>query len=138
MSCPPRFTQQQVIDALIRNGGLKGATARALHCNRLTVARYIKRYPAVKEAQEDAIGDTIDTAQAKLVEMVEQGDWRAVRYMLSTLGKDRGFTERQEIVAADDPTEALRRRIEADIIRVYGNGGGDDDDEEEYDEEEDE
>ena len=122
MSCPPRFTQQQVIDALIRSGGLKGAAARALHCNRLTVARYVKRYPAVKEAQEDALENTIDTAQGKLVEMVEQGDWRAVRYMLSTLGKNRGFTERQEIVSVGDDAEARHCQFEEDVKRVYGDG----------------
>jgi len=41
--------------------------------------------------------------------------------MLCTLGKDRGFTERQEIVTAGDDMEALRRQIEEDIRRVYGD-----------------
>jgi len=122
MSGQRRFSQQQVIDALIRNGGLKGATARALHCNRLTIRRYIDRYPAVKEAQEDAIEDTIDMAQGKLVEMVQQGDWRAVLLLLSTLVKDRVFTERTEVVqSSDGELQARRQEFLDDITRVYGD-----------------
>ena len=50
MSGKPRYTQEEVIDALVQAGGLKMPAARALHCNRLTVSRYIARYPAVREA----------------------------------------------------------------------------------------
>jgi hypothetical protein len=41
--------------------------------------------------------------------------------MLCTLGRDRGFTERQQIVAAGDDMAARRRQIEEDIRRVYGD-----------------
>ena len=127
MSGRQRFTQKQVIDALIQAGGLKTPTARALHCTRFTVDRYIDRYPAVKEAYEDAIEGSIDLAQSKLMVLVEREDWRAIRYMLSTLGKHRGFTERQEVVTVGDDREALRQQFLDDVRRVYG----DDDEEDE-------
>jgi len=125
-----RFSQKQMIDALVKAQGLKGPAARALNCDRRTVSRYIKQFPAIKEAHEEAIQATIDLAQAKLVELVEVGDWRAIRFLLCTLGKDRGFTERQEIVAVGDDAEALRRQIEEDILRVYGDDQDDDRDDE--------
>jgi len=127
MSGRPRYTQQQVIDALVQAGGLKEPAARALHCNRMTVTRYIERYPAIKEAHEDALQGSLDVAQSKLMILVEREDWRAIRFILSTLGKDRGFTTRQEIVTADDDAEARRRQFLEDIRRVYG----DEDDEDE-------
>ncbi len=122
-----RFSQKHVIDALTAARGLKEPTARALHCDRHTVTRYIERFPAVKEAYENAIQGTIDLAQSRLVALVERDDWRAIRYLLGTLGKDRGFTERQEFVAVGDNTEDLRRQIEADILRVYGDEDEDED-----------
>jgi len=121
-----RFTQQQMIDALHNARGLKGPAAEALSCDRHTVSRYIQRFPAVKEAYDEAIQATIDLAQAKLVDLVEREDWRAIRFLLCTLGKDRGFTERQEIVAVGDDPELLRRQILDDMSRVYGDDEKDD------------
>ncbi len=120
MSGRPRFTQKQVIDALIQAGGLKEPAARALHCDRMTVTRYIKRYPAIKEAQEDALQGSLDVAQSKLMILVEREDWRAIHFILSTLGKDRGFTTRQEIFNTADNTEARRQQFLEDYRRVYG------------------
>ena len=34
----------------------------------------------------------VDIAESKLHEAVERGEWRAVGYTLSTLGRDRGYT----------------------------------------------
>ncbi len=119
----PRYTQQQMIDTLIKVGGLKGPAAKSLHCARMTINNYIKRYPAVKQAQEDALQDTIDLAQSQLVSLVKRGEWPAIRFLLVTLGKDRGFTERQEIVAVGSNTEARRQQFLDDYDRVYGDEG---------------
>ena len=115
-----RFKQEDVINALEKTGGLKGPAANILHCARRTITRYIEHYPAVKEAYEDAVEATVDLAQAKMIALVEREDWRAIRFLLVTLGKDRGFTERQEIVAVDDDREAVRQRFLDDYRRVYG------------------
>ena len=40
--------------------------------------------------------------------------------MLCTLGKDRGFTERQEVATVEDDREARRQEFLEDIRRVYG------------------
>jgi hypothetical protein len=129
MKAVRRFTQQQVIDALVQGEGFKITAAAALRCSRRTITRYIERYPAVREAYEDARQATLDLAESRLLALVRKDDWRAIRYLLSTLGKDRGYTERQEIVAVGDNTESLRQQILEDITRIYG-----DDDEEKDDE----
>ena len=129
MTCRARYTQADMIAALIQNKGLQAYAADQLHCSRRTVYRYIKRYPAVQEAYEDALQASLDVAQKKLMDLVEHGDWRAIRFVLSTLGKDRGFTTRQEIVAAGDDAQARYQQYLADVRKVYGD--------EEKDEEED-
>ena len=119
--CPLRFTQEQMIRALTEARGLKMVAAEALHCDRATVHRYILRYPKVRQAYEEAIEGSIDLAQSKLITLIEREDWRAIRFMLCTLGKDRGFTERHEIAAPGDDLETLRRQFFDDMARIYGD-----------------
>jgi len=121
---PERFSPEKVAEALRRAGGIKSHAAALLDCTRTTVGNYIKRYPEVREVWIEARETMVDTAQSKLYDAVERGEWQAVHYTLSTLGKDRGFTTRptpppQESAAA--AYERLRAEIEADIIRVYGD-----------------
>lgn len=122
----PQFREEQVIKALTESRGLIAPAAEALHCNRSTVRRYMERYPEVKEAQEEAVQASVDLAQSKLMVLIEREDWRAIRYMLSTLGKDRGFTERQEIVAVGDEAESLRLQFLAEARMIYGGQEGED------------
>ncbi|MBN1136715.1 MAG: hypothetical protein JXM73_09015, partial [Anaerolineae bacterium] len=53
---------------------------------------YIKRHPEVREAWIDARETMVDMAESKLHAAVERGVWRAIRYTLSTLGRDRGYS----------------------------------------------
>ncbi len=71
-------------------------------------------------AYEDAVQGSIDMAQSKLMVLIEREDWRAIRYMLSTLGKDRGFTERQEFATVGEDAEARHQQFLQEILKVYG------------------
>lgn len=105
-----RYTTEQVIDALRKSAGIKSQAARALGCNRLTVDNYIQRYPTVKAAYEEQRQVIIDAAESQLVKKLSAGEWDAVKYVLSTLGRDRGYgdTLRHEggltikVIYADD------------------------------------
>jgi len=125
MSGRNRYTQQQVIDAIVQARGLKKPAAAALHCTRYTVTRYIQRYPAVRAAYEDALEATIDLAQSRLIALVEKDHWKAIHFILSTLGKSRGFTTRQEVVTVDEDYEARYARYLEEILKVYGEDGDD-------------
>ena len=120
-----RYTQARVIEAIVQARGIKATAAANLKCSRQTVTNYIDRYPAVKAAYQEAVESTIDLAQSKLIVLVEREEWPAIRFMLVTLGKDRGFTERTEIQTVDVDAEARRRQFLDDIAKVYGE---DDDD----------
>ena len=117
-----RYTQRQVIDAIVQAKGIKAAAAQALGCSRQTVTNYIDRYPAVKAAYDEAVQSTIDLAQSKLIVLVEREEWPAIRFLLVTLGKDRGFTERTEFQAVGN-LDALFQQFDDDIRKVYGHEG---------------
>jgi len=102
-----RYSAKDVSAALVEARGVKAAAARHLGCSRNTIERYITLYPTVREAYELARAELIDLAESKLVEQLEAGEWPAVKYTLSTLGKDRGYVERSE--------SAVQAKVEAEI-----------------------
>jgi hypothetical protein len=125
-----RYTQQRVIDAIVQARGIKATAAANLKCSRQTVTNYIDRYPAVKAAYEEAVESTIDLAQSKLIVLVEREEWPAIRFLLVTLGKDRGFTERTEtssptarkgIQTLGGDQEVLFQQFDEEIRKVYGD-----------------
>ena len=118
-----RYSPGKVAEALTLAAGIKAEAARRLGCTRNTVNAYIKRYPEVEEAWYEARETVLDLAQSKLQAAVERGEWEAVRYTLSTLGKDRGFTTRftpAPVQAAGGGGMPSYEEFLADIRRVYG------------------
>ena len=125
-----RYSPGKVAEALRLAAGIKADAARRLGCARSTVNAYIKRYPEVQEAWIDARETVVDLAQSKLQAAVERGEWEAVRYTLSTLGKDRGFSARptpQPVESAVAAAERRRAEFLADIRRVYGEADEEED-----------
>ena len=87
---------QQVIDELNRTKGMVYLAARQLGCHPNTVFNYAKRYKSVKRAIDANRGEVVDVAELKLYEAIRAGEHWAVAFALKTIGKHRGYVERQE------------------------------------------
>jgi len=71
--------------------------ARKLGCDRETVEKARDRWPEVKAALENAREHVVDLLEAKMYEKaLKEGDITALKYMLNTHGKARGYGERVE------------------------------------------
>ena len=116
-----RYTQQRVIDAIQAAKGIKATAAQSLGCSRQTITNYIDRYPAVKDAYEEARDTSLDLAESKLIALVEREEWPAIRFMLVTLGKSRGYVERQEIAQLGGDLDAIRQQLQDDYDKAYGD-----------------
>ena len=114
MTGPP-YTAKDFIDAMPGTGGIKTAIARKVGCDWHTADKYIKTYPTVAQAYADECEGVLDLAESKLIQQVNNGEQWAVKYILSTKGKNRGFTERTEVTGADGQDIVLRV--------VYGDDG---------------
>lgn len=115
---PLKFTQEQVIEALNQNGGMIYMTARALKCNPQTLYNYRDKFPDVRAAIETARGEMLDMGELALKRAVLAGEGWAVCFLLKTVGKGRGYIERQELSGP----EAGPIRIE--IVEVNANSEG--------------
>jgi hypothetical protein len=88
---PKKFSQKKVIKALEGTGGIISALAKNLDCTWLTAQAYIKNFPKVERAWLDEKEKILDIGEGALYALVSARDLGAVKYLLSTLGKKRGF-----------------------------------------------
>ena len=96
-----KFTANQIIDALREKHGNLSAAARYLGCERHTISRYINTYPTVKAVADEERETLIDFAENQLFKQVQDGNITAIIFTLKTIGKSRGYVERQEVTGAD-------------------------------------
>lgn len=108
-----KFTPEQMIEALEKAGGLVSYAAKMLNCSRPTVYNYIKEFPEVRAAFEDATETNLDTAEAVLLKQIRQENMTAVIFYLKTKGKHRGFVERVEIGVQPQLLQALIGELKA-------------------------
>lgn len=97
----PKFTADHVGNALRLSDGLIAVAAGKLGCTRQTVQLYIRRHPSLQAVVEECRETLVDIGEQKLHEKVRAGEWDAVKYLLSTQGKARGYSQRQEVTGAD-------------------------------------
>jgi hypothetical protein len=126
-----KFTAQDIINACPGTGGIKALIAKKLGCDRITVARYAKRYPTVQYALEQADEEITDLAESKAVVLINAEYWPAIKHRLDTKGKERGFTERRELTGRDggaielmDRTDELRAELAAKLAKIAVSEAG--------------
>lgn len=72
--------------------------AEKLGCSPNTIKNHMKKCPEMQQYVEDCRTKLVDKAEEKFEEAIEAGEHWAVAMALKTLGRDRGFIERSEVV----------------------------------------
>lgn len=90
-----KYSKEQVIAALIKTGTILGAS-KLLGADRGTIKRYIDADPEIEAAVFEAKEILIDLAETGLMANVKKQNQSAINYVLSTLGKERGYVTRVE------------------------------------------
>jgi Bacterial regulatory protein, Fis family len=96
-----KYTVEQVIDALAECKGMISPAARYLGCGRRTIQRYMKEYPEIAEAIEDANEEVNDIAELKLLDAIKRGEAWAICFRLKTKAKNRGYVEKAELAGTN-------------------------------------
>ena len=96
-----RVTNTRMLEAVKKNGGAVYLAARELGCAPNTIYNRMERVPSIKQAVEDARGEVVDYAEQKLRLAILNGEPWAIAMALKTIGKHRGYVERQEVTGAE-------------------------------------
>lgn len=91
-----------VMEALQKNFGLMTQAAIALGFgnDRMKLYRLVKKLK-LEDFVQECRERSVDVSEGKLIEKINGGDTTAIIFHLKTLGKKRGFVERQELVGED-------------------------------------
>ena len=96
-----RLSKKLVVEALTNTKGAVYLAANALGCSHTAIYDYINKYPDIATLKEFFDEEVSDIAVLKLRDAVLHSEPWAIKYHLSTKGKNRGYVERQEVTGAD-------------------------------------
>jgi len=98
---PENYSNERIIGALKETNGMVYLAARRLGCAPATIYNRAKRVTSVQAAIDDNRGEVIDAAELKLKAAIINGEPWAIAFALKTIGRHRGYVERQEVTGAD-------------------------------------
>lgn len=107
-SIKKQYTLDEMSAALTRNNGRIYTTARELNITARAIYNRIDAHPELQDVINDARGYIIDLAESTLESNIKNGDTAAAIWVTRTLGKERGYTERQEITGKDGGAITLK------------------------------
>ena len=122
-----RVPTERIIECLRETNGLVSLAAKRVPCSISTINTRRKRVQAVEQVIQECRGELVDLGELALRKAVLAGEPWAVGLVLKTLGKDRGYVERQEITGRDGNELTIRyvndwRDSTADAASGAGDG----------------
>lgn len=107
--------QKALRETIERAGGVIAAVARFYQVERQTVYNWLDHYD-MHDAIRDARDDIIDVAEANMFRAVQAGDLDISKFVLTRLGRARGWGNSVEVTGVVIPDE---------IVRLVETMGGD-------------
>lgn len=101
MSAGDQYSTQKIIAALEKTRGGVYLAADEIGCSYKTIERRAEKVQAVREVIDKYRQRRSDVAEMKLETAILNGEPWAIKYQLSTIGKSRGYVERQEVTGKD-------------------------------------
>lgn len=97
----PRIPTATMIQALQETNGLVSLAAKRLGCTPQNIYQRAKSTKSIQDAITQSRDELIDLAELSLRRAIVAGEGWAVAMTLKTIGKHRGYVERQEITGAE-------------------------------------
>ncbi len=95
-----KFRVEQFLIAIPKTGGIVSTIAGRVGCSWATARKFIDTHPTVLTAYRDECETVLDMAESKLITAMNDGEIESVKWYLARKGKDRGYSERQEVTGA--------------------------------------
>ena len=92
------FTREQVLEAIKGSFGIMSKIAKNLGgCEWHTAERAVNKWESTRQAFEDENARSLDLSESKMLELINEKDGPMIRFHLATKGKDRGYSQKQEM-----------------------------------------
>jgi len=104
------YSAKLIIAALKKTKGMIYLAAEEIGCEPKTIYNHIDKNPTVKAAHQAENEKMLDISELKLYEGVVARESWAVKYHLSTKGKNRGYVEKS--IVSGDPDSPIRIIVE--------------------------
>ncbi len=91
------YTEEDILEAIKGSAGIVSTIAKKMDCNWHTAKTYINKYDSCKEAYSSEEEKVLDMAESTLYNSIKEGNTQDCKWLLSTKGKKRGFSEKTEI-----------------------------------------
>ena len=92
----PHNSEEEMAKALLMAKGRVTHAARLLDVSHAAVIKRIKNSEFLQMIREMAIEERLDNAEEALDSLIEKENLGAIQFLLSTIGKDRGYVRREE------------------------------------------
>ena len=112
------FSREQILQAIENSAGIVLTIAKRLSCDWHTAQAYIEKWEGTRAAYQDECEKVLDLAETKMIEVINTGDGPMIRYLLSTKGKSRGYTEKQEHEISTPEGKPIRVIHDLDLSKL--------------------
>ena len=92
-----KSNEKLTLAAIKNSAGIISSIAKRLDVDWHTAESWIQKYPSTLAAFAAEREGVLDMAEAAIFTAIKQGDTGSAKWILSTIGRKRGFTEKQEI-----------------------------------------
>lgn len=96
-----RIPTERIIACLRETNGLVSLAAKRVPCSITTINARRKKVQAVQQTIDECRDELVDYGELALRKAVIDGEPWAVGLVLKTLGRNRGYVERQEVTGAE-------------------------------------
>lgn len=101
MARPRKYKISQIEEALHATHGAITLAADLLGSSYNTIRAYVDRSPTLQDILAHYREGRVDKAELKLEQAIQNGEPWAISLTLRTLGRNRGYVERQEVANPD-------------------------------------
>ena len=111
------YTVEQILEAIKGSGSIMSTVAKKLGCTWKTAETKINQHEETKQAFADERQTIIDMAESVVFNSIQEKDVQTAKWVLSTLGKKRGYSEKHELGFTDssgEDKEIVIKLIKAD------------------------
>ena len=115
--------REDVVAAVLRTGGNYANMAKLLSRTRTSVVNFVRSHEDIAKFRNDVFESKVDAIEEMAEELALAGDKTMIKFMLTTKGKNRGFSTRVEHTGKDGSavqveTRPPRERMEAFLNRA--------------------